>query len=229
MAKYTIYIRVKILVWLAWMSALVVGGFFLVMWFGAVNGEEFNPHTLVRRSFRYYQIPGVRVQVSPIIRNTFSVGFEKHLTAQNFVKTSQKSVWHLVWAKGTRPQRVRGDASILIDYLGHGDSPWKKWSTDRPKLAKLFWPVIMDLARRNHYLIIPDLMDSALDNEDEATSDFQHAVHRSLVEQYLHAAKIEQHENGSQPATEMLEFAVQYASGNEELEALVSGYEDGAN
>jgi hypothetical protein len=221
-------IRGKILVWFAWVAGTGVLGFFIVMWLGQVNGEEFNPYTLDRRSFYYYQIPGLRLQVSPINRKTLKGGFEKHLINKKLVKVTNTSAWHLVRATGARQQPVQGDASILIDYFGSGSSSWKTWSSANPKLAVQFWPVVIDLARRNHYLLIPDLMELALENTDRVTSDFSLAIHRSLVEQYLYAARIERQQGGSEPTTEMVDFAVEYASGNDDLEALVSGFENGS-
>lgn len=218
-------IRGKFVIWLAWVMGLGLAGFMLTMYFGKVTGEEFNPFTLSQRTFHYYEIPGLGIQVSPISRDT-TTGFAQVLVNDNLVKVQAKNEWHLVWASTSETNTERGDASILTQYIGPADSSWAAWSTSNPKSAKKFWPVALELARRNHYLLLPDVLDVASQTTDNNVAELADKLNESLVKQYIRAAKIQQASENDEEAAELIEFAQSYAQGNEELKSLVSDYED---
>ncbi len=54
-----------------------------------------------------------------------------------------------------------GDAAILARYLDlkddEGELLWLAWSKKEPKLAKVFWPAVAEAARREMYVLVPDL------------------------------------------------------------------------
>jgi hypothetical protein len=64
------------------------------------------------------------------------------------------------------------DARFLLDYLDlpgtESNSYWEQWNDKHPQLAKIFWPVIADLARHEMYLAIPDIMRMAMAVDAEA-------------------------------------------------------------
>lgn len=193
----------------------------VIVYFGLVTGEEFNPHTLERRTFQYYQVPGLHIQVTPINRDSSSPGFCTVLINDKLVKTKTKKEWHLVWAALANRHTQRGDASILTRYIGDTNSSWAQWSADNPKTAKKFWPVVIDLARRNHYLLIPDIMEVGARSSDARLTEFSNELNVALVKQYLRAAKLQNPSENAKETAKLLAFARSYAKGNDELESLV--------
>ena len=222
-------LRGKIFLWLAWIFGVSVVGAIVVLFFGQVTGEEFNPYTLANRSFHYYQIPGLQVQVSAIRRDETKSEFGQTLIDNGLVKAKQKDEWHLVWASVSEGSRERGDASILTRYIDTDlSTPLKNWSLKNPKSAAKFWPVALRVARRSHYLLIPDLMDLAAKTTDDKLAVFSKELNYSLVEQYLRAAKIQKAGGNEKGAAELVDYAQSYSKGNEELESLVSDFKDEA-
>ena len=132
--------------------------------FGAVGGEEFCPDTFSRRSFLYYELPLVGLQITPIRRRDETQDLEKHLTKHNYVPSGKAAPqWHLVNSMRSGVSRVRGDAAILCEYLDANadkrDSYWKAWTEQHPELAKILWPAVAQTASRKLYFFVPDLFD----------------------------------------------------------------------
>jgi hypothetical protein len=221
-------LRGKIFLWLAWILGLSLAGFMVIVYFGSVTGEEFNPYTLEHRTFQYYQVPGLHIQVTPISRDSSGAGFSTVLINDKLVKTKTRKEWHLVWAAIANRHTQRGDASILTQYIGESDSSWAQWSKDNPKTAKKFWPVVFDLARRNHYLLIPDVMEVGARSSDAKPIEFANELDFSLAKQYVRAAKLQNAADNAKETAKLLGYARSYAKGNDELESLVSDYKDAA-
>ena len=64
------------------LALLMLVGF--VMLFGAVRGEEFSPATFSRRSFVFYRIPLLRIQITPVMRSATTNALETHLSTKLF-------------------------------------------------------------------------------------------------------------------------------------------------
>jgi hypothetical protein len=211
--------------YLIWLAGVALVTTFVVLWFGPVEGEELNPHTLRRRHFSYYQVPGIRVQVSSISHDPVNgTGFETALSAMPFFKSSSQNEWHLVWASEARRPPERGDASIFTDYVHDTESQWRLWTKDNPKTAAKFWPVAIDLARRNHYLLLPDIMDLAAASSDSEVAEFPGRLNDSLVTQYIKAAGIQQELGQTSDVDELVEYANGYAKGVPKLQRLVRDF-----
>lgn len=211
----------------------------VVVYFGGVSGEEFNPYSLQRRTFHYYQIPGVRIQITPISRQTISTDFGGVVIGNKWVKTKSTSRWHLVWASIANRQMERGDASILTEFIGDNNSVWSRWSDAQPVCAKRFWPEVIDLARRNHYLLIPELMAVAEGATDTNFQEFDRELQATLISQYLQAAAIERQaaagsddkaaaEAARKRQQEMVDYAKSYAANDAEFTATIQKFEDDA-
>ena len=155
-----------------WLIALIVSGvaifvpFLVIIILGNVAGEEFSPQTLEYRSFRYYEVPGLRWQVGYVrYVSRPAPTIDDLRTAPYFPKaTNATPRWDLI--HGERVFRnASGDAQILWAYLSAkdhlGNSVWHQWSTDNPKLAAVLWPVVMEAAREGNYVKIPDLFANA--------------------------------------------------------------------
>ena len=96
--------------------------------------------------------------------------------------------WDLVAAhRGGQVWRT-GDAQILCQYLDAWDhnndltSYWETWTTDHPALAKVLWPEIATLARRELYFLIPGLFEKAL--EHDKPQPLQNDLNQVLARHY---------------------------------------------
>jgi hypothetical protein len=159
---------------------------------GAVHGTEFCPQTFERRSYSYYELPIVRIQVTGERREDLSGATELFLTSQKYVNvpTSGPQDWHIiVGSRGARQGR-KGDASILVQYLDARNSDdyhyWVKWSEDHPELAKQLWPAVQRLAEHQLYVFVPDLFDLAKTIDDPA--ELKQQLNRTLAEKLLYLA-----------------------------------------
>ncbi|WP_153559051.1 hypothetical protein [Roseimaritima sediminicola] len=132
---------------------------------GKVQGTEFSPADFAQRRFSYWEIPLVQLQISPIRRTNPVNNLTTYLRAQSLIRVpsarqrqSQTFRWDLVrLSRGSLP-RPPGDAEILVAYLdGDSGTHWRTWSVDHPQQAQVLWPVIQRLARRELYVLVPDL------------------------------------------------------------------------
>jgi hypothetical protein len=145
-----------------------------------VHGTEFCPQTFERRTYSYYELPIVGIQITGEKHQDVTGDTEKAITANNWLATASspnqasttKKDWHvLVGSRGTRLRRP-GDAGILMLYLDAtqpgNDRRWLRWSDEHKELAKSLWPAVQRLALREMYLFVPDLFDLAKRIDDPA-------------------------------------------------------------
>jgi hypothetical protein len=153
--------------------------------FGAVHGTEFCPQSFERRSYSYFELPVVRIQITGERHEDLTGDTEKTVTSKSYVTPpGAKKDWHvLVGSRGTR-LRKPGDAGILVQYLDATDVGanlrWENWTEEHDKLAKILWPAVQKLALHELYVYVPDVFDLTKTIEDPA--EFQKAVDQLLAE-----------------------------------------------
>lgn len=212
---------------------LLVAAFFggLIMIFGRVSGEEFAPSEFKRRTFSYYEIPIVGIQVWPVKRFDVTGDVETDLVTNKIItpKTPKDPRWDLVLGYRGSTQVADGDANILVRYLdrldGKGGRTWQTWTTDKPKLAKIFWPAIAKLAEEELYLFMPDLFEMAAAASDvtpESVKTFETSLHALLAQKYhdfgIVQQKLERHADAITLLSEALKLAPDEKAWKEELE-----------
>jgi tetratricopeptide (TPR) repeat protein len=178
------------LLWTGWsLLGLLAGAALLglvILWFGSVWGVELNPYTLARRSYLFYEIPLIHLQVRGIKREDVGSIAVDTLQNQKYVTAAKGApdVWHVVTGYRGWRRVTLGDADILVRYLDAQDGDnyhlWVKWSEQNPKLAKVFWPAVSRLAQEEQYVHIPELFDLA-----EAATDpiaLQASLNRKVAE-----------------------------------------------
>jgi hypothetical protein len=159
------------------LALLMFVGF--IMLFGAVRGEEFSPTSFARRSFVFYRIPLIRVQVTPVIRKSITNPLELHLENKRFVKIDSrakdesaagsdggaaKQRWDIVHLTPLSRPKENGAASCLCAYLdrpAQGGLKWLQWTKSHPRLARRLWPIVRQSAIDRLYFCVPDLMVAA--------------------------------------------------------------------
>jgi hypothetical protein len=160
---------------LGWSILAVLGAtlfvFLATVTFGAVHGTEFCPQTFERRSYSYYELPLVHIQMTGERHEDLTGDTEKHITSNKYVTPgSGKRDWHvLIGSRGTRLRRP-GDAGILLQYLDAEESSnvyrWVRWSEQNNNLAKVLWPAVQRIALRDMYIFVPELFDLAKSTDD---------------------------------------------------------------
>jgi hypothetical protein len=163
--------------------------FIATVTFGAVHGTEFCPQTFERRSYSYYELPIIRIQVTGERHDDLTGETEACVTTNKFVMPAAggKQDWHvLVGSRGTRLRRP-GDAGILVQYLDATESDnshrWVQWSNKNKQLAKLLWPAVQQLAIHELYVYIPDLFDltKTIDDPAKFKKELDHVVAEKLL------------------------------------------------
>jgi hypothetical protein len=176
---------------LGWLIAIGVIGFVVLTilpYFVSgmvIHGEEFCPQLFQKRDFSYWRIPGTKFRIS---QTTLTPGVSpsskdilQHLPA------SSQTDWHLSSAHQGLYSNEFGP-KILIDSLqcnnADGVNLWDAWSFRNPTKAKLLWPIVQQVALKEMYFCIPELLESS-----DATTDLIE-FDKSLKKICLRAAKI---------------------------------------
>lgn len=200
---------------------VAVGGvvFLSTLAFGQISGEEFSPDDFSRRRFYYYELPIVRIKVTPIYRSPYRGDLEKHLTRKGFVskrkvKPAQKH-WDLIYLERGMQRVMEGDSAILCGYLdlrSERELLWLKWTSDQPALAKVLWPVVAEAARRELYIITPELIDLAKGASDP--EQFRRDLHSLAARKYRDFALAQQALGSHSAAVELFTAALAHAPGD---------------
>ncbi|WP_164102138.1 hypothetical protein [Candidatus Laterigemmans baculatus] len=152
------------------LSALLLGGLvsLVTLLVGKVQGTEFAPTHFTARTFSFWELPILHLQVSPIRRNAETISVTNYLRSQNLVSVPKQAPgagqWHLVELRRGINSPAPADAEILISYLKleDPDGPiWEQWSSDNPAAARVLWPVVQRLSERELYILLPELFELA--------------------------------------------------------------------
>jgi tetratricopeptide (TPR) repeat protein len=215
--------------WLRWLAFSVAGSLGLAivvavatLIFGHISGEEFCPDTFTRRSFAYFEIPLLGLQVSPISRKDITNGLASHLATNKYVTvTTQQDPpppWHLVMSMRSGMVTLYGDAAILCMYLDAQDDTgfyWQEWTEKHPELAKALWPLVAQTACQRLYLFIPDLFELAGQATDPVTLDRE--LRAALARNYARLAEVQQDLGQHEAAIELWDQALVHAPAHAEF------------
>lgn|GEM_PF-3223336 len=119
-----------------------------------VSGVEFSPDRFAHRKFRYLQLPVLEVQITPRFTDEFHTPLEKYLHAHGYVPPTDRERWHFICGSAPGVRGWRGPARWLCHGLrcwGNESDKWITWSQDHPECARLLWPRVVALARREEY------------------------------------------------------------------------------
>lgn len=138
-----------------------------------ISGIEFSPYSFSTRGFVYsWNVltgkSNATLKLEPA-QLACSAEITKHLTNSTTTPEALKR-WDLVvyppeydssFQQPDNPSVVYGEAYPLIAYLRSTltrSDEWEGWSIAHPKLAKVLWPSIQQLAINHAYFVIPDLL-----------------------------------------------------------------------
>jgi len=190
MRRFVVRALVALLILISALGAILIG----TLAYGHVSGEEFAPDTFERRLYSYFELPVVRLQVTPVRRMVSTSRLASRLAESKYLPTSNPPRrWDFVRSMRLGQPWREGDALILTQYLdtwsGGGDLHWLDWTYDHPELAKILWPAVAKLAQQELYLFTPDLF--ALAAEQTEAQAFEGALKRLLGRKYEELAQLE--------------------------------------
>jgi len=192
-------------------------GLLLALVYGAVRGTEFSPDDFSRRDFSYLQVPWLNWTVSGIEYIDNTPELEQTLLTDRLIQRKklvgkQTKTWHLSYDSDV-PGSHACDARFLTKYLDFYDwdsktatsTPfWLKWNEEFPLSAKIFWPTIADLARREMYLSIPEVMRLALDVDKDQPRSFRSDLDELIRKSWITAGEADFQTGNYQRAAERL-------------------------
>lgn len=211
--------------WFAVISTIVVIVvlFVVIQTQGRVSGVEFSPTHFQQREFRFYEIPLIHVQITPIQR-TGSTPPTAIYVRQNGLIPAPKGtpdVWHLVSISRGLTGSTPGDAELLTEQLklvSNGNDYWRSWSVDHPNQAKILWTSIQKLAERELYLLMPPLFELAQRNP--SPQEFQSAIDDRLQRDYFQLIQDMRAADRTDLAEDLLSEAISDYPDNEQLKNL---------
>jgi hypothetical protein len=194
-----------------WATRITVSGFSLLLMIavlvyvtvvmGYVAGEEIASETFQRRTFCYYQLPVVELQISGITRADSTGLLENYLIDENLISVAATKTppdesirWDLVNANRFGVIYSRGEAEILCHYLDAKNADdknvWIEWSKENPALTKIIWPRIVTVAQQELYIFVPEILELASNATDPA--ELKTRLDKLQSEQYLRVATTQQ-------------------------------------
>jgi hypothetical protein len=173
----------------------------IVMGMSAFFGEEFSPDDFSRRSFSYVQVPYLKLTIIGKSYEDTTPALEQVMVSDGLIPSVKKipKTWHLIQDSGSTVDGYPSfecDARILVDYLDlvdtEGNSCWESWNQEYPESAKIFWPLVAEMARDEMYLAIPGIMRLALEIERDEPGEFEDRLTQIAAADYLQFGIIDQ-------------------------------------
>ena len=196
-------------------------GFALYFYLGCrYTGTEFSPDDFTIRRFSYKYDPMTNWVISG---RKYEKGYTfamPDLVADKYIKPvfKKKRNWHLVEDNGYYyyGYSADSDARLLVDFLQlydeNGENKWTVWNSDHPKLARVFWPFIAEMARDKTYLVVSDVLTFALDSDHSDPKKFDAALQQEVAKAYLKLGKIDLENNDLESAEYRVAKSMKYHS-----------------
>ena len=187
------------------------------------SGTEFSPDDFTIRQFSYQYEPNTDWVVSG---RQFKKDYYQSmptLVADKYIKPVYKKekTWHLLQDNGYyyRGHSADSDARLLVDFLGlldeNHENKWTTWNSEHPKLAKIFWPLIADMARDEAYLTVGDVLTFALDSENLDPKQFEADLQQEVAKAYLKLGTIDFENDAFGSAENRIKKSLEYHSDSE--------------
>ena len=187
------------------------------------TGKEFSPDdfTIRRFTYRYEAITG-----KVLSGRTFTIdkgGWLPNLVADKLVTPVNKKeqTWHLISDNGNyfRGASADSDARFLIDFLSLKneslENTWTAWNSENPKLAKVLWPLIAEMARDKMYIVLGDVFSFVLNADVSKPNEFQADLQQEVAKAYLKMGKFDFENNKLKSAKVRISKSIKYDSTEE--------------
>jgi hypothetical protein len=117
---------------------------------GCETAIEFSPDKFCHRSYRSWQILGVRV--TPVRRTEWRSAVDEYLHSRGYITEVNSSAPRWLFVKGSAPRDPgwSGKDTPICQELGcfSGSDRWVKWSNEHPDLAQSLWPQVVNWLRQ---------------------------------------------------------------------------------
>jgi hypothetical protein len=144
--------------------------------FGNVRGTEFSPTHFQARDFSYYEIPWLRVQITPVQRTFVTNSVCLYLASQNLINVASgpPTHWDLIRVDGL--SGGENDGAMISPYLqlesGYFATfdrlQWDDWSRKYPSSAKVLWPRVQEASIAGLYVLVPAMFDLAVEHASDS-------------------------------------------------------------
>ena len=227
---------VRVIIFIACAAGFLFVAAIAILNFGAVQGVEFSPDTFASRAFIYYEIPLIRVRITPVWRDDISGVLQRQIAAKDGpvpAATAAEPRWHLVvMTKGNG--YYEDDALIVYRYMdessdtlaallfgladdGAAAERWRKWTNDHNELADILWPAVAEACRAELYLFTPELFDIAEQMTVPAgtapsSDEFETAISASMARQYTALGDARQEQSKHDESVELYDAALKHDS-----------------
>jgi len=176
--------RLRFVWWGIGVVVLVGVGFLVVPISGPVRGLEWSPDLWRHRSFRYYQLAGIRV--SPVRTSEWESVLEEYLHSEGYIPAPEGQAARWVFVHGFAPSKRgwHGPAKYTCMVFGCWGDPneyWIRWSETHPDLARVLWPEIARLVRSGQYYPVREILSpelEAADTPEEVRQLIRRAEHK---------------------------------------------------
>ena len=150
------------------------GGLMFLFSTALIQGTEFSPNNFQTRTFSYSRVPGTK-----IVLTKTALGPAVSVTQTDVLKhlktISGAPVWHVTTLAGRSETHP---SSTLVEALKQTNADradyWGAWSNANPSLATVLWPFVQQLALKEFYFPIPDLLEAAEDAKNP--NDFEETL-----------------------------------------------------
>jgi len=147
-------------------------GFFVLTLSGNIEGREFSPDNFSIRTFKYNKVPYLNWIITKKTVDDESGALQQDLMDLGFLSANANATtWHLV-------SELNLSESLL---------------PPDPDLAPLFWPHVIEMARQESYLKIPEIMEFALTDCPKNPTEFSDELNTLVAQAYLDLGKIDYH------------------------------------
>jgi hypothetical protein len=196
------------------LGAVVAGASLLgltVLVGGVVQGEEFCPDDFSKRTFFYFELPFFKKQLTAVQHEDSYAPVSADLIGGSYLRPAPTpKTWHLIYDNRTPSISPECDARILDQYLEQMTDSyaffWNEWTSDHPKHAVIFWPIVSSLAKDNLYVDIPPVMDAAANPGD--VTRFQSEIEDLVAQIYMRRAADMQRLDEHQRAVDFIDRAI---------------------
>lgn len=198
-------------------------------------GTEFSPDDFTVRDFSYSYEPYTDWVICRRSYSTNSFGgytsySMPSLVREKYIKPvfNKDKNWHLVEDNGSYPGDSSSDcdARFLVDFLSlldqNGENIWTVWNSEYPKLAKVLWPLIAEMARDEMYLVVGDVLTFVIDSEYSDPKKFEADLRQEVAKAYLKLGKFDLENNDLESAELRLTKSTNFHS-SDEAKSLLDG------
>lgn len=185
---------------------------------GYREGTEFSPDDFSHREFSYNKDPIFGYVLRGRQYSSITPPLEKSLISDGLItpQSNNPKKWVLTSFSRSSDGLIASDcdARFLTEYLDKTDESytnvWTTWNIDCPGPAKIFWPVIAQLARDDLYLKIPDVMDFALDWKKDDPVAFKEQFDIVVADAYYEMALLDLQLTRTELAKSRLEKSIKF-------------------